>query len=501
MAFDGGQEDRSVLIIGSGFSGLGLAIRLKQAGIGDFLVLERGASLGGTWRDNRYPGCACDVQSHLYSFSFELNPDWTRMFARQPEIEAYLQRCAEKYQVLPHLQFNAEVVEAIYDEAAALWRVRCADGRRYTARALVSAIGPLSRPAIPQLPGLDRFAGQRFHSAQWNHQYDLSDKRVAVIGTGASAIQFVPQIAAKVARLDLYQRTPPWIMRKPDRPISDVERRMFRRFPLLQKLWRAALYAKLETRVLAFVLHPWLMKLVQLSALRHMRRQVPDPALRRKLTPDYTIGCKRILIADDYYPAVSRGNVEVITDGVRELRAHSIVDAQGRERAVDAIIFGTGFAVHEMVPRGMIRGRDGRDLWEVWQQGSEAYLGTTVSGFPNLFVLLGPNTGLGHSSQVYMIEAQIAYVMDALRQMRQRGWRAVDVRREVQDRYNDGIQNEVRKAIWTAGGCKSWYLNARGRNTTLWPGFTFMFRKRTQRFVADDYVCESALQPADVTPA
>lgn len=507
MAFDESPADApaplSVLIIGSGFSGLGMAIRLRQMGIDDFRILERGASVGGTWRDNRYPGCACDVQSHLYSFSFEPNPEWTRMFPQQPELEAYLQRCTDKYDLRRHTDFDAKVVEARYDEVAALWWVRTEDGRRYRARALVSAMGPLSNPTMPKIPGLDRFTGTLFHSAQWDHDYPLEGKRVAVIGTGASAIQFVPQIVPRVAHLDLYQRTPPWILPKPDRKIAAWEQWLFRTVPFTQKLMRAWLYVYLESRVLGFVVNPRIMKLVQLAARHHLKKQVPDPRLRQRLTPDYTIGCKRVLISNDYYPAVSQPHVDVVSDAVREIRGNTVVTADGQERPVDAIILGTGFAVQDMVPRGMIYGRDGRDLWDVWQSGSEAYAGTTVHGFPNLFMMLGPNTGLGHTSQIYIIESQIAYVIDALRQMRKAGWRSVDVREDVQQTFNDRLQRRVSSAVWNAGGCKSWYLDARGRNTTLWPGFTFMFRRKTRAFIAQEYRCEPNSSPARsiATPA
>ncbi|WP_051361830.1 flavin-containing monooxygenase [Solimonas soli] len=500
MAFDtrrGEEKQMSVLIIGTGFSGLGMAVRLKQAGIEDFVLLERAQGVGGTWRDNRYPGCACDVQSHLYSFSFELNPDWTRMFAQQPEIERYLQGVADKYELLPHVRFGANVSAARWDEAAALWRVTTQDGRTFAGRVLVSGMGALSNPAFPKIPGLADFKGKLFHSAQWDHDYDLKGKRVAVIGTGASAIQFVPQIVPKVAHLDLYQRTPPWIMPKPDRPISAFERKLFRLLPFTQKLMRAGLYAFLETRVLGFVVNPKIMTLVQKTAQRHMKRQVPDPELRRKLTPDYTIGCKRVLISDDYYPALTQKHVDVITSDVSEIRANAVVTADGTVREVDAIILGTGFTVQDPVPRGAIFGRGGKDLWDSWsEKGVEAYLGTSVHGFPNFFMLMGPNTGLGHTSQVFMIESQIRYVMDCIRTMRSQKLRTVDVRADVQKRFNDKVQGTVSSAIWNSGGCKSWYLDARGRNTTIWPGFTFVFRNKTRHFKTEKYAVEAETSSA-----
>lgn len=493
MAFDtrSGQAAVSVLIIGSGFSGLGLGVRLKQAGIEDFEILERAGSVGGTWRDNRYPGCACDVQSHLYSFSFEQNPDWTRMYAQQPEIERYLQGVAGKYELLRHVRFDANVVGARYDEAAALWRVETEDGRKFSGRVLVSGMGALSNPSIPKISGLAEFGGKLFHSAQWDHDYDLSGKRVAVIGTGASAIQFVPQIVPKVAHLDLFQRTPPWIMPKPDRAIGARERKLFHLLPFTQKLMRAGLYTMLETRVLGFVVNPKLMTFVQRIAKAHIKRQVPDRALRAKLTPNYTIGCKRVLISNDYYPSLTQPHVDVVTDEVREIRGNAVITADGTSREVDAIILGTGFTVQDPIPRGAIFGRGGRDLWDCWnEQGVEAYLGANVHGFPNFFMLMGPNTGLGHTSQVYMIESQIAYVMDCIRQMRASNLRSIDVRADVQQRFNEKVQGSVNAAIWNQGGCKSWYLDARGRNTTIWPGFTFVFRNKTRRFDISKYAVE-----------
>ncbi len=490
MAFDQtSQKPLAVIVIGTGFSGLGMAVGLKKAGIEDFVVLERAESVGGTWRDNHYPGCACDVQSHLYSFSFAPNPEWTRMYARQPEIEAYLKKTANQYDLLRHVRFGANVVQARYDDAKALWQVSTADGRVFVGSVVVSGMGGLSNPAYPKLPGLENFKGKAFHSATWDHSYDLAGKRVAVIGTGASAIQFVPQIAGQVAQLDLYQRTPPWIVPKPDRPISESERRWFKRLPILQRLFRAGIYCAMETRVLGFVLNPKLMLLVQKLARSHIHRQVKDPGLRKKVTPDYTIGCKRVLISNDYYPALTRANVDVVTDAIKEVRAHSIVTADGVERPIDAIIYGTGFSIQTMIPRGTIFGRNGQDLLDLWTEGPQAYLGAAVAGFPNLFMLMGPNTGLGHTSQVYMIESQIRYVLDCLQTMRRRKLRAVEVRREVYDRFNAGLQSQLTGTVW-ASGCKSWYVNDSGRNTTLWPGFTFLFRSKTRHFKPAEYVLE-----------
>ncbi len=499
MAFDAGKAggsgeatDFPIVIVGTGFAGLGMGIALKKAGIEHFTILERAASVGGTWRDNSYPGCACDVQSHLYSFSFEQNPDWTRMFARQPEIKAYLEGVAAKYALLPHIRFGAEVVQARYDETLKLWQVKCRDGREFTARVLVSGMGGLSTPAYPQLPGVETFKGRAFHSAEWDHGYDLSGKRVAVVGTGASAIQFVPQVQKLAAQLDLYQRTPPWIMPKPDRAIGPFERGLYRRLPFLQRWFRALRYWMLESRVLAFVINPKIMSLAERVARHHINSAIKDPVLRAKVTPDFTFGCKRVLISDDYYPALTQDNVDVITTGIREVRAHSVVTSDGVERPVDCIIYGTGFKAQEPLPRGAIFGRGGVDILDAWKEGAEAYKGSTVTGFPNLFMIVGPNTGLGHSSMVYMIESQLAYVLDAIRQMRARRLGAVEVKPERQAAYNRAIQTRLQRSIWSSGGCKSWYLNENGKNTTLWPGFTFRFRQQVAQFDIDSYRCESA---------
>jgi cation diffusion facilitator CzcD-associated flavoprotein CzcO len=484
------SEHHRVAIIGTGFSGLGMAIRLKQAGIDDFVLLERAGDVGGTWRDNTYPGCQCDVPSHLYSFSFAPNPNWTRTFSHQEEIWDYLRDCAERFEITPHVRLNHEVIDAAWDEEAGVWRLETSGGD-LTAQVVVSGTGALSEPSIPELPGLESFEGAAFHSARWDHDFDLENKRVAVIGTGASSIQFVPRIQRQVESLTLFQRTPPWVLPHSDRPITDPERRAYGRLPLLQRVMRSSIYWARETFLLHFV-RPRFAKLPERMGRRHLRKQVPDPELRRKLTPDYTFGCKRALISNDYYPALTKPNVEVVTDGIAEVRPHSVVAADGTERDVDAIIFGTGFRVHDMPVIDRLRGRDGLSLAENWRESMQAFLGTTIAGFPNLFMLLGPNTGLGHTSVVVMVEAQIAYVMDALRAMDRHDWRTLEVREEVQRAYNERVQAGLRGTVWNAGGCASWYLDRSGRNTTLWPSFTWRFRERTRRFDPAAYVAVPA---------
>ncbi|GAA3829576.1 NAD(P)/FAD-dependent oxidoreductase [Sphaerisporangium flaviroseum] len=476
-----------ITIIGSGFAGLCMAIKLKEAGYHDFVILEKEQDLGGTWRDNTYPGCACDVPSPMYSFSFELNPEWSRLFAPQREIWDYMRRCVEKYELTPHLRFGREVCGLEYEDATGRWRVGTGDGETFTTNALVSGIGALHVPSLPEIPGRQSFAGRAFHSANWDHSCDLTGKRVAVIGTGASAIQFVPRIAAQVERLHLFQRTAPWIQPKPDVPLSPRLRSALRTMPLAGRALRNAVYWLLETRALGFTVDPRLMKVHQVMAERHLAAQVPDPALRAKLTPDYTIGCKRILLSDDYYPALGRDNVELITDRITEIREHSIVDATGREHPVDVIVYGTGFKVTDALNEQRIIGRNGLKIQEAWREGIESYLGTSTAGFPNLFFLLGPNTGLGHNSVVFMIEAQVRYVMSCLRLLSRTRAKALDVRPSAQQAYNDRLQERLSRLVWSEGGCVSWYLDDKGRNRTLWPGFTFEFWARTRRVRPEAY--------------
>ena len=475
-----------VAIIGTGFAGLGLAVRLRQTGEHDFTVFERADDVGGTWRDNTYPGCACDVPSNLYSFSFAPNPDWSRSFSPQPEIFRYLRDCADRFGVRPHIRFGHEVLAARWDDDAALWHIETSAGE-YTAEFLACGMGPLSDPSIPDLPGLDTFEGKVFHSARWDHDHDLGDERVAVIGTGASAIQFVPKIQPLVGQLHLFQRTAPWVVPRTDRRFSLRQRWLMRRLPGFQRALRTAIYWSRETYVWGF-LRPKVIRRLQSLATAHVRRQVHDPELQAKLLPDYTIGCKRILISNDYYPSLTQPNAEVVTEGVVEVGPRSVVAADGSTREVDTIIFGTGFHVTDPASADRLYGRDGVLLRDRWSDGMSAYLGGAVSGFPNMFLLIGPNTGLGHTSMVFMIESQIAYLLDCLRVMSDRGLASVEVRPEVQDAYNDEIQSQLVDTVWNQGGCRSWYMDENGRNTTVWPTYTWRFRRMTRRFDPDSYV-------------
>lgn len=476
-----------VIVVGTGFAGLGMAIRLRQQGMIDFAVLEQAADVGGTWRDNRYPGCACDVPSQLYSFSFELNPSWSRSFSGQQEIWDYLRHCTDSYSLRPHIRFHHEVLDAVWDHPRHRWQVRTNQGD-LTCDVLITATGAFSYPSIPDVPGLDHFQGKVFHSARWDLDYDLRNRRVAVVGTGASAIQFVPQIQPEVTSLTVFQRTPPWIIPRSDRDNRSFEQTLYRTVPGLQRLVRAGVYLGRELSVLGLAVNPRLLKLLELTARAHLRRQVADPALRARLTPDYTIGCKRILLSNDYLPALTRSNVDVITSGITQIGTDWVQAADGTRREVDTVIFGTGFHVSDFPMAARIHGREGQTLAEVWSDGARAHRGTTVAGFPNLFMLVGPNTGLGHTSLIYMIESQVAYTIEALRYLRRTGAAAVEVRPQAQVAYNEAVQRRMVGTVWTAGGCASWYLDAQGHNTTLWPTFTWRFRRATRRFHPAEYV-------------
>ncbi|MFN2465200.1 MAG: flavin-containing monooxygenase [Candidatus Dormibacteria bacterium] len=479
-----------IAIIGTGFAGLGMAIRLKQEAMNDFIVLERASDLGGTWRDNTYPGCQCDVPSHLYSFSFAPNPNWSRSFSRQPEIWEYLRDCARRFGIVPHIRFNHAVSMTSWDEAGQRWKIETAGGK-FTARVLVSGMGGLSEPSIPPIAGLDTFKGTYFHSATWDHGHDLTDRRVAVVGTGASSIQFVPRIQKQVGRMFLYQRTPQWIMPHRDKRLESWKQRLYRRLPVAQSFVRSAIYWSREGFV-PFFTNPRWAGVPRKISLKHLETQVSDPVLRARLTPNYAVGCKRILISNDYYPALQQPNVEVITEGIKEIREHSIVSTDGTEREVDTIIFGTGFHVTDSPFAERIRGRQGQLLAEVFEDSPQAHRGTTVAGFPNLFILLGPNTGLGHTSVVVMIEAQLRYVLDCLRFMRREGAGTVEAREDAQVLYNEKIQHDLKETVWNAGGCASWYIDASGRNTTLWPTYTWKYAREMRRFKAAEYIVGSA---------
>ena len=481
-----------VAIIGAGFGGIGTSIKLAERGI-DHVIFEKMDDVGGTWWANKYPGCRCDVPSHLYSFSFALNPDWSDTFSLQPEIHRYLRTVAEDFNVIPRISFNTAVTAARWDDNAKRWDIETSNGS-HTADVLVSAHGFLSEPSWPDIKGLSSFGGQVMHSAQWDPSYDVSGKRVAVVGTGASAVQIVPKIQQQADQLLVFQRTPGWVLPHRGRPIRDWERAAYRRMPAMQRLVRNAVYLRNE-----FLLVPPLMKnparleTIRKMALEHLEAQVPDPQLRAKLTPTYSPGCKRLLPSNEYLPAIAAANTTLVTDRINEVVADGIVTADGTRHEFDVLVLATGFKVTDNTFGQLITGRNGLTLQEVWgEPGMSAYNGTTISGFPNFFMLAGPNTGIGHTSLVYMIEAQWPYLLGALDHMATQRVAAVDVRPDVQAAFNEMLQRKLATTVWNTGGCKSWYLDKNGRNSTIWPDFTFKFAKRLKRFDVESYYQELA---------
>ena len=476
----------SVAIVGGGFGGLGMGIQLKRAGYDDFEIYERGESAGGVWRANTYPGAACDVPSHLYSFSFAPAHHWSRRYAPQPEILAYLEGLVDRFDLGPHLRLHTEAHRASFDGERGRWSVETDAGTREF-DLLVTACGQLTTPAIPPLPGVEDFEGTTFHSAAWDHDYDLSGREVAVVGTGASAIQFVPEIAPRAGRLTIYQRSPPWILPKPDREYADWERRLFRAFPPRVAASRLGLFAFFEVSAHAFTSRPWIFKPYIARANAFRDEELPDPKLRATATPDYEFGCKRVLFTSDWYATLRRPNVELVPGEVERVTRRGLIAADGRERAADAIIWGTGFRTQDFVAPLEVRGPDGRELNEVWETKPGAHLGMTVAGFPNLFVLYGPNTNHGSASIPYVLECQFRYVLDAARRLRDNRLRSLAVRPEAQLRWQREIDERSPGTVWVRGGCESWYLDGEGHNTNNWVGAWLEYRRRTGQLEPADY--------------
>lgn len=470
----------AIAILGAGAAGLCMGMQLKKAGISSFTLYEKADRVGGTWRDNSYPGAGCDVPSHLYCFSFEPKPDWRQKFAEQQEIQRYLERCADKHGLLPHIRFNTEIASARFDEEAGLWRITTGAGEALTANVLITASGQLNRPHFPDIDGLDSFEGARFHSARWDHAHDLTGETVAVIGSGASAVQLIPRIAPRVKKLHVFQRSPSWIMPKRDRAYRPWEIWGFRRLPFVEKLYRDLIYLQLEARFFGFFPSSWVRGKLEQVAVEHLRAQVSDPALQALLKPDYPIGCKRALISDDYYPALQRPNVEVVTSPIERVTEGRILTRDGASRPVDTIILATGFKTTSLLAPVQIEGLAGRSLEDAWRGGAEAYLGMTVSGFPNLFMLYGPNTNLGHSSILFMIECQARYILRCIEALVRRELSHLDVRRDVMAAFNEELQRALGKTAWAAS-CNSWYKTAAGKITNNWSGFTSAYWWRTRR--------------------
>jgi cation diffusion facilitator CzcD-associated flavoprotein CzcO len=492
-----GDGSVDVLIVGAGFSGIGMGIQLRKAGIGSFLILEKSPEVGGTWWENTYPGCACDIPSHLYSFSFEPSPDWSRMYPGRPEIHEYLKGCVAKHDLQRHIRFRTKLCEAVWDEAGAVWRVATQNGSHISARVLVSGMGALHVPRYPQIVGLDGFAGPAFHSATWDHRVELAGRNVAVIGTGASAVQFVPEIAPDVGKLQLFQRTPPWIVPRRDFAIPEKWKRRFRYFPPARWTFRQFIFCRQELLIMGFLGNQKARNKVEGIALRHMKKVIKDPVLRAALTPQYALGCKRVLVSDNFYPSLTRPNVELVTQPIVEVRERGIVtdSANGdrTEHPADVLIFGTGFRATEPLIGCRIVGRDGVEIHDAWRPRMSAYLGITASGFPNFFMLLGPNTGLGHNSVILMIEAQIRYAIQCLKLMRRRKQPIMEVRPEAQKRFVDEVYRRMQRTVWSSGGCRSWYQDQNtGEVTTLWPASVLAYLRRTRSLDASDYLLRSS---------
>jgi cation diffusion facilitator CzcD-associated flavoprotein CzcO len=475
------------LIIGTGFSGLGMGIELQQCGV-DFLILEKADDIGGTWRDNTYPGCACDIPSHLYSFSFEPKADWKNLFSYQDEIWDYLKGVTDKYGLRRYIVFNSHVERAHWDDAELRWHVFTADGREFVAQFLISCVGALHIPSIPDFDGREQFAGPAFHSAEWDHGVDLTGKRVAVIGTGASAIQVVPEIVDDVAQLQLYQRTPPWVVPRTNDELPPRLRKALENIPGVRLALRGGIYGLQEALAFSMTKRPALLKAGELLGKWNIRRSVKDRELRRKLTPRYQIGCKRILNSSTYYDAVVNSKTELITDGIARFTPDGIVTADGKERKVDVIVYATGFHVSDSFKYVEIKGLNGEDLGDRFnREGPIAHRGTTIADVPNAFMLLGPNTGLGHNSMVYMIESQIHYVAEGIKAVEKAGAEALAPTRAAQDAYNAALQEKLGHSVWNTGGCSSWYLDEHGNNRVLWGGYTWQYRLATRKLDPTEY--------------
>jgi cation diffusion facilitator CzcD-associated flavoprotein CzcO len=485
---NGAGRELSVGVVGAGFGGVGIGIKLREAGIENFTIFERGESVGGVWRANTYPGAACDVPSHLYSYSFAPGHHWSRRYAPQAEILVYLEQTARDFGITPHLRFGTEVTKATFDAEAGRWTLITDGGERREFDLLVTACGQLTRPAIPRVEGIEDFEGPAFHSAEWDHDLDLEGKRVAIVGTGASAIQFVPEVAKIAGSTTIYQRSAPWILPKSDRLYPEWERRLFKRFPLRVAASRLGNFAFFEMGTYGFTGHnAVLAPFRRVADWERSRRLGNDADLLAKATPDYTIGCKRVLFTSDWYPTLLRDDVDLVTGPVERVTATGVVGADGVEREADVIIYGTGFESHNFVAPMDVHGLDGRELNAVWGERAEAFLGTTVSGFPNMFVLYGPNTNHGSGSVPFTLECQFNYVLDAIRRLREGGFRWIDLRPDVQERWRAEMAERSANTVWTSGGCANWYVNSKGENTNNWPGPWLEYRRRTKRINPGHY--------------
>ena len=475
-----------VAVIGAGFSGVAAAVALKREGV-DFVVVERGADVGGVWRDNTYPGVACDIPSHLYSLSYAPNSDWARTFAGGTQIGAYIRAVAEEHGVLDRFRFGQELLNAGWDEEHQRWSISTSD-LELTADLLVDAAGPLTEPQLPAVPGLESFPGKVFHSARWDHDHDVTGQRVAVVGTGASSIQFVPEIQPAVGHMTVFQRTPGWVIPRFDRDTTSLERRVLNRVPAATRVLRLFQFGVRDGLHYRLIRRNRVIRRVTEAVSRlHLRRQVRNPELRAKLTPDFEVACKRILISNTWYRALAQPNVDVVASGVREIRGSTVIGADGSESEVDTIILGTGFEVVPPPITERIFGREDRSLADVWRARLHHYRAVEIAGFPNYFRLAGVGCGLGHGSLVFQIESQTAYLLDALRAMRQHGAASVEVSEQAQDEYMRFLSADLQTTVWMKGGCQSWYQDANGQTASMWPRSMWSYRKLMRSFDAADH--------------
>ncbi len=482
---DGSSSQPGIIILGAGMSGLCMAIQLKRAGFENFVILEKSGGLGGTWWDNTYPGAQCDVPAHLYSYSFEPNPNWSRIYAPQEEIRRYMESCAAKFGILPHLRLNTEVTQAHFNARHGRWEIVVRGGETLHAAFFICSTGPLSMPRYPDIAGMNAFSGRVMHTSRWDHSYDMAGKSVAVIGTAASAVQLIPQIAQRARQVTVFQRTPNWIIPRRDRAFTERQKRWLRN-PLIGRSYRVLLYWQREMQRLSFNHGTLPAKLAVRMAEQHLRRHVPDPALRQVLRPDYQFGCKRVLVSDDYYPALMQPNVALITTRISHITPDGVMTADGALHAADAIVCATGFNVTGLAAMIDFRGQSGQSLGAAWSEGAQAYHGMTVADFPNFFLLLGPNTGTGHTSTLLFVEPQVKYVIRCIKELMQRKKATLMVKQEAMASHNRSLQERLSRSVW-GSGCSSWYMHSNGRVEVIYPGFSFQYRKALRRVDFSDY--------------
>ncbi|MCG2581381.1 MAG: NAD(P)/FAD-dependent oxidoreductase [Marinobacter sp.] len=480
------HKPATVLIVGAGFAGLGTAIRLQQAGIKDMVILERAGEVGGTWRDNNYPGAACDIPSNLYSYSFDQNPDWSRSFSGSGEILGYIKAMVKRFGLEKYIRFNQNVSDLAFDEEPGLWHATTDSGEIFSGRAAVMAQGPLSNASFPDISGIEKYQGHKVHSAAWDHDYDFRGKKVGVIGTGASAIQIIPELVKDASKLTVFQRTPAWVVPRPDFDTPDWQKTLFRKVPASQSALRKGLYLAHESMALAVIWNSPMTRLAERLGRWHLKRQVKDRWLRRQLTPDYRIGCKRILVSNDYYPALQQSNCKLITWPISRMSENGILTAEGIEHQFDCIVFATGFDVGHSGTPFPVRGTGGRKLDEDWKRGAQAYKSINVAGYPNLFLTFGPNSGPGHNSALVYMESQIDYIVKGVKTILDKNLKALSVRGGAQDEYNSRIQKRLAKTNWNSG-CKSWYLTEDGVNATMYPGFATQYARQMASLELKDY--------------